>query len=188
MSVRHAVTFAILLIAAFGSWYLANNSPPDEIIRTTPGSGNDGFYLRSARFLGTDETGQLLYEIQAEYAEQQANDEIELKNVRIRYTPTAGVPWVINADFATVSNIDDTTTHLLLNGNVIVISNEGFSGEATEIRTAALDIDPVNYTAETQSSVQIRIGSHSLNATGMLALLKDNRLQLKSNVSGRFVP
>ena len=42
--------------------------------------------------------------------------------------------------------------------------------------------------AETTARVQIRIGARSLTATGMLALLKENRLELKSNVSGKFVP
>ena len=51
-----------------------------------------------------------------------------------------------------------------------------------------LDIDPGAYKAETDTRVQIRIGSRSLTATGMLALLQENRLELKSNVSGKFVP
>jgi len=49
-------------------------------------------------------------------------------------------------------------------------------------------IYPGSYQAETDSRVQIRIGSRSLTATGMLALLQENRLKLKSNVSGKFVP
>jgi len=36
--------------------------------------------------------------------------------------------------------------------------------------------------------VQIRIGARSLTATGMLASLQENRLELKSNVNGKFVP
>ena len=70
----------------------------------------------------------------------------------------------------------------------MAVSNEGFSGQVTEIRAPLLEIDPNQYKAETDSRVQIRIGSRSLTATGMLALLRENRLQLKSNVSGKFVP
>ena len=57
-----------------------------------------------------------------------------------------------------------------------------------EIRTPYLEFDPDNFRAETDSRVQIRIGSRSLTATGMLALLQEDRLELKSNVSGKFVP
>jgi LPS export ABC transporter protein LptC len=67
-------------------------------------------------------------------------------------------------------------------------ADEGFAGQVSEIRTEQLIIEPTAYRAETDQRVQIRIGSRSLTATGMLALLQDNRLHLKSNVSGKFVP
>ena len=73
-------------------------------------------------------------------------------------------------------------------GNVLAISREGFSGQDTEIRTQYLELDPESYIAETDQRVQIRIGARSLTATGMLASLQDNRLELKSNVNGKFVP
>ena len=68
------------------------------------------------------------------------------------------------------------------------MSSEGFDGDDTEIRTQYLEFEPDAYRAETDRRVQIRIGPRSLTATGMLALLQDNRLELKSNVSGKFVP
>lgn len=188
MSARNVITFVVLLFAAVGSWYLASSLQTPEITRSVANSTGDGFYLRSARILGTDEQGQLLYEIDAEFAEQQPNGEVELHNVRISYSPSAEIPWTINADFATVVNSGPNQTRLQLSGHVIAVSNEGFAGEATELRSPTLEIDPINYIAQTQSRVQIRIGSRSLTATGMLALLQDNRLQLKSDVSGKFLP
>ena len=65
---------------------------------------------------------------------------------------------------------------------------EGFSGDDTEIRTDYLELDPEKYIAETDERVQIRIGARSLTATGMLASLKEDQLQLKANVNGVFVP
>ena len=133
----------------------------------------------------TDEDGQLLYEIEAEYAEQQENRDIEMQNVRIRYSTGANVPWIINADLATINDDHDL---LRLSGHVIAVSNEGFSGQVTEIRSEVLDIDPIMYKAETDERVQLRIGSRSLTGTGMLALLQENRLELRANVSGKFIP
>jgi len=185
MTPRNLLVFILLLGAAFGSWYLASNFKEPEIVETVPDDGSMGFYLRAARILGTDDSGQLLYEIEADYAEQQENRDIELQNVRIRYSAGADVPWVINADLATIR---DDQGLLRLSGHVVAVSNQGFAGKVTEIRTPLLDIDPNAYTASTDSRVQIRIGSRSLTATGMLALLQDNRVQLNSNVSGKFVP
>lgn len=156
-----------------------------EVTQTISDAGTDGFYLRTARILGTDDEGKLLYEIEAEYAEQQVNRDIELENVRIRYSDNADVPWIINADRATIADNRDL---LRLSGHVTAFSSEGFAGQVTEIRAPVLDIDPLGYKAETDGRVQLRIGSRSLTATGMLALLQENRLELKSNVSGKFIP
>ena len=185
MNVRTVLTIGLLLATAVGTWYLAQWDKGAEVVKTVADTGGGGFYLKTARILGTGDDGHLVYEIQADYAVQQENREIELQNVRVKYSADAEVPWTINADLATIS---DDQELLRLSGHVTAVSNEGFSGQVTEIRTPLLDIDPNRFTAETDSRVQIRIGSRSLTATGMLALLKDNRLQLKSNVSGKFVP
>ena len=185
MNWRNILTIFGLLIIAVGSWYLASGGRQNEITKTVTDAGFGGYYLRSARIFGTDKSGQLVYEIEAEYAQQKDNKQIELQNVRINYSTGADVPWTITAD---VAMIGDELDVLRLSGHVVAISNEGFSGQITEIRTPLLDIDPNEYRAETNSRVQIRIGSRSLTATGMLALLQENRLQLKSNVSGKFVP
>ncbi|MDA0679049.1 MAG: LPS export ABC transporter periplasmic protein LptC [Proteobacteria bacterium] len=185
MNSRNFLTISGLVFIAIGSWYLASSKQKPEITRTISDTAFGGFYLRSVRILGTDGNGHLLYEIEAEYAEQQENNEIELQNVRINYSSGSEVPWTINADTATISNDNEL---LLLSGHVVAISEEGFSGQVTEIRTPMMEIYPNGYKAETDSRVQIRIGSRSLTATGMLASLQENRLHLKSNVSGRFVP
>lgn len=185
MSARFIATLVLLTTAALGSLYLARTITSSEVTHTISDTGTDGFYLRSARILGTDEDGQLLYEIEAEYAEQQENRDIEMQNVRIRYSTGANVPWIINADLATINDEQDL---LRLSGHVIAVSNEGFAGEVTEIRSPLLNIDPVTYKAETDERVQLRIGSRSLTGTGMLALLQENRLELRSNVSGKFIP
>ncbi len=91
----------------------------------------------------------------------------------------------MNADSATIT---DNGQRVTLEGHVRALSSEGFSGNDTEIRTRYLELDPENYVAETDARVQIRIGARSLTATGMLASLKENQVELKSNVSGKFAP
>ena len=82
MNARSILMFAFLGAAAVGSWYVASRFETSEVTRTAPGGPTTGFYLRTARILGTDERGELLYEIEAEYAEQQQNSDIELENVQ----------------------------------------------------------------------------------------------------------
>lgn len=184
MSVRNALTVAVLLAAAVGSWYLASSlSETPEAADPTP-RAQMGYYLRNARILGTGESGKLVYEIVAEYAEQQSSDEIAFDNVRVRYSPDTEVPWTLSADSARITGNQERLT---LSGHVLAVSNSGFAGEVTEIRTDWLELQPDNYLAQTDQRVQIRIGERSLTATGMEASLRENRLALKSNVNGKFV-
>lgn len=184
LSVRNFILIALLTVAALGSWYLARQDSGDDAEITYDGAQR-GYYLKSARILGTGEDGNLLYEIQAERAEQKDKDRIDFTTVSINYSPASEVPWSVNADTATIKGKGN---RVLLRGHVRAISSEGFSGSDTEIRTQYLELDPEAYLAETDHRVQIRIGARSLTATGMLASLKDNTLELKSNVSGKFVP
>ncbi len=185
VSARGMVAFAALLLAAIGSWYMARTLGQTEIVETSGNAISNGYYLRSARILGTGNDGHLLYEIEADYAEQRDGEEIEFQNVKIEYSDGAGVPWVLHADSATISQDPE---RVILRGHVRAVNAQGFDGKDTEIRTQYLEFEPGAFRAETDSRVQIRIGPRSLTATGMLALLQENRLELKSNVSGKFVP
>ncbi len=185
MSARGIFGFMALLLAAAGSWYLAGSLGKSETVEPSGNAISDRFYLKSARILGTGNDGRLLYEIEADYAEQQDGEGIALQNVRIRYSQGSQIPWVLIADTATISQ---NQQRVILKGHVKAVSSEGFDGKDTEITTQYLEFEPGAYRAETDSRVQIRIGPRSLTATGMLALLQENRLVLKSNVSGKFVP
>jgi len=185
MTTKNVIGFVLLLIAAIGSGYLARSLTSVDAPQPSGDPVRSGFYLKSARILGTDASGNRLYEIEAEFAEQQSNNEIQFENVQINYAAEASIPWTLNADTAVIG---EDRRQVRLSGHVSAISDEGFAGEVTEIRTEYLEFEPDVFKAETDDRVQIRIGSRSLTATGMLALLQDNRLQLKSNVSGKFVP
>ena len=185
MSPRTVILIIALSAAALGSWYLARSdraSGPDAL---SLDPSHQGYYLKSARILGTGDDGRLLYEIEADHAQQEAPDRVEFTGVRIRYSPTANVPWIVHADAATLSEGDP---RIALRGHVRAVGRSGDDGQDTEIRTQYLELDPERYLAETDERVQIRIGARSLTATGMLASLNDNKVELKSNVRGKIAP
>ena len=185
MSPRMMVLVGVLTAAALGSWYLGRDRGDDDVELVAVESPHQGYYLKSARILGTAEDGSLLYEIEAERAEQRASDRIEFKGVRVRYSPSTDIPWVVHADEATLQEGSPT---IALRGHVRAVGTAGDDGQDTEIRTQYLELDPERFIAETDERVQIRIGARSLTATGMLASLNDNRVELKSNVRGKIVP
>jgi LPS export ABC transporter protein LptC len=185
MSPRNVVVFALLIAAALGSWYLSRQNAADDDEGVFLDKPYRGYYLKTARILGTSPDGSLLYEIEAARAEQRSDDSIEFSEVRIAYSPASDIPWVIDADTATLF---PQLERVLLKGHVRAVDTRGLAEGDTEIRTQILTLDPNLFTAQTDEHVQIRIGERSLTATGMLASLSDNRLQLESNVSGKFVP
>ena len=185
MSPRTISLIVVLAAAALGSWYLARSDRAADETAVPYDDAHQGYYLKSARILGTDKDGSLLYEIQAEHARQEASDRIEFTDVRVQYSPDTDVPWIVQADAATLREGDPMIT---LRGHVRAIGRTADGSQDTEIRTQYLELDPERYIAETDERVQIRIGARSLTATGMLASLNDSTVELKSNVRGKIAP
>jgi lipopolysaccharide export system protein LptC len=176
---------AVLTAGAIGSWYLARPVKPSASNELPYETAHRGYYLKSARILGTGENGDLLYEIEANHAEQQNDKRIEFTEVRVRYSPDSDIPWTVNADEATLR---EGSPRIALRGHVRATSSGSSADEETEIRTQYLELDPERFVAETDHKVQIRIGARSLTATGMLASLNDDKIELKSNVRGKIAP
>ena len=185
MSPRTITLLVVLTAAALASWYLARSNPPADTDDLPYDTAHRGYYLKSARILGTGEDGNLLYEIEAAHAEQESKDRIEFTEVRIRYSPGAGVPWIVHADEATLR---EGAPRISLRGFVKILNSGETSDQDIEIRTQYLELDPERFIAETEERVQIRFGTRSVTATGMLASLNDDRIELKSNVRGKIVP
>lgn len=179
------VWIVTLFGVALGSWLLTRSDRDTDVIPAAENTAYRGYYLSDARILGTDADGSRLYEIIAKQAEQQSDERIEFTDVHIEYSPDSDVPWTIDAQKATLYP-DRERVHL--EGDVRALSAEGFSGEDTELRTESLDFDPERFIASTEERIQIQIGSRTLTGIGMVASLRENRLEIKSNVRGRFVP
>lgn len=186
MSWRGVVGLAILIAAAAASWLLVTGErePAPDAAAQSPFQA--GYYLLDARWIGMAEDGSRLYSIEArEVVETEVPDEVLMNDVRIEYSPEAEVPWTLTADRAL---LERASRRVRLEGNVHAVSGAGEPGERAELLTEYLELEPETYAAETDRRVTLRVGNRTLTATGMLALLQDDRLELKSNVSGRFVP
>jgi len=185
MSPRTITLLVVLTAAALGSWYLARSNQPATEEDLPYDTAHRGYYLKSARILGTDVDGSLLYEIEAAHAEQVAKDRLEFTDVRIRYSPDSEVPWTVTADEATLR---EGMPRISLRGFVKIANSGETTDKDIEIRTQYLELNPEKFVAETEERVQIRFGTRSVTATGMLASLNDSRIELKSNVRGKIVP
>jgi len=185
MNPRTVTLIVVLTAGALGSWYLARVNAPTDDDDGAADPVHRGYYLKQARILGTGSDGSLLYEIEAEHAEQKEDNRIDFTDVQIRYSPDSNVPWRVNADQATLRK---GAPRIALRGHVQFLHPGNSSDQETEIRTQYMELDPDAFTAETEARVQIRFGSRSVTATGMLASLNDDKIELKSNVRGKIAP
>lgn len=185
MRPRSTTFIVVLTIVALGSWFLSRDNTPGSAEQPVLETLNRGYYIEQARILGTGVDGGLLYEIEAERAEQQADKRVEFSAVRIQYSPNSSIPWTVIADNATLR---EGAPRIVLQGDVQILNNETSVHQQTEIRTEYLELDPERFIAETSERVHIRFGTRSVTATGMLASLHDDRVELRSNVRGEMIP
>jgi LPS export ABC transporter protein LptC len=181
---RSAVAILLLAAAAGGTWLAAQR---DDRAERAPALDPAAFtyYMRDARLIGADETGRVLYRIRADEARQQADGQVvTLADVDVEYTPQAEVPWTIASGRAEI----DADSRLVHMSEGVSARTTDRKGQTTVIRTPDLVLDPDAYVASTEAKVDVTIGDGVLHGTGMTVDLKRERLQLESNVNGKFAP
>ncbi|MBT8088438.1 MAG: LPS export ABC transporter periplasmic protein LptC, partial [Gammaproteobacteria bacterium] len=132
ISTRYILLLIVLTGGALGSWYLVQTNKSRNVEQPPAETAYRGYYLKSARILGTGGDGEPLYQIEADRAEQRADKRIDFTGVRIRYSPEHDIPWVVNADTAT---LQEESPRIVLRGHVRATSSGGSERDETEIRT-----------------------------------------------------
>jgi len=144
-----------------------------------------GYYMQEPRLIGTGEDGRVLYRLSAASAQQTLADGIvNLSRVELRYEPAAVAPWDLRARRG---QIPPDGKIIMLSGDVEA-TNQSDSAPPTRIRTDYLELIPDESVARTDRVVRIERGGDTLEAQGLRAFLKEDRLQLTSDVRGRFAP
>jgi len=185
VTIRNSLGVMLLVSAAAVSWYwsLPATVAPSEIAAD---AAPLGYYLSGARLLGTDDAGHITYVVLADRAEELPDQhELVLSGVRVEYRPENEIPWRVSATHA--SSPKDGS-YLDLTGEVELRSEPVDGGEPTVIETSRLRFEPNEFRAQSDDAVQVRLGDHRLEAVGLRAHLKDDTLELESNVHGQFAP
>jgi len=183
---RNTLITVLLASAAVATWLYT--WPPQAPESRGRGGGAQplGYYLRGARLLGTDEQGRVAYRILADRLEElPERDLLELSGVVVEYRPADEIPWRISA--ATASAPKDGS-QLDLAGGVELRSEPTDGSKPVLIATPALRFIPETSSAESDQTVQIRVGDWRLDAIGLRTHLKGDTLELESAVHGQFSP
>ena len=185
MSNNRLPTLILLLVAAVASGVLVLRSGSEDPRPDPKPELGVGYYMNQAELFRTGETGQILYRVQTDKATQISEDDIvELDGVRISYEPPNEVPWDLHADRG---HILPDRNIIQLMGNIVANTREDIQ-EQIRINTEYLELDTELHTANTDTDVAVDYTNNKLFATGLRANLKDEKLQLISDVNGHFIP
>jgi LPS export ABC transporter protein LptC len=184
---RNALGIALLFAAAAATtWLLFRPQAPSRDGAARDDAPPPGYYLRGARLLGTDEEGRVAYEIHAARAQElPERNELLLEQARVVYRPADGQAWTISAQRAT-GPIDGS--YLDLEGGVELRSEAAEGEPPTVVRTERLRFSADESLAVTTDSIEVRVDSGVLSAVGLRAHLKDDRLELESEIHGQILP
>ena len=186
LNARNTLGLAALAGATVLSWYWSREQPADPETNGNLDSLPLGYYLTDATILGTDEEGRVLYRIWAGRAEERpAEERLLLSEVRVEYQPVADVPWRLTARSGEAP-LD--RSYLDLSEAVELAGEPRDGGARIVIRTQRLRLEPETFVATTEGPVSLFIDARRLEAVGMRADLKDDRLELESDVHGQFLP
>ena len=94
-----------------------------------------------------------------------------------------GTPWSATADRGT---LEQAAGQVALSGNVHVVGTPPESQGPAQIATEAISVDLHNDLVSTREPVTLLWAGAVLTATGLVADLKDYRVQLESQVHGTF--
>lgn len=185
MDLNKPLVLFFLLICAMASGYLLLiYTAEDEEEVGVPRLGI-GYYMTEAELIGTDDTGYVLYRVSAKSASQGVIDGIiDMEDVRVIYAPRAAIQWDLRA---TTGRIPANGTIIELAGEVIAVTRDR-DVKPTTITTDYLELDTETFIANTRRKVTIDYSTNRVFATGMRAYFKEDRLQLISNVNGKFLP
>ena len=182
--VKQNINIVFFIIIAVSAWSLNRSFETKEsILINEKVKIENKFYLKSSKIISTDKSGKHLFTMDAEYAEQESNNIINFYDVYISYSPQSKISWIITSDKAKKIENED---FFLLEGNVKASTSRESSKETT-VLTEQLEIDPQRYLIKTEKMVTINIDNNNLSAEGMMAILNEDRLELKSKIKGKFL-
>ena len=177
------ILLLVVLAAGSGFMYFFSTKSNDNLEQFSPTRVE--YMIKNAKLYGTNTEGNFLYKIVAEKAQASNTDrQIYLDRVLIDYESSQNIDWRITSDKG----------QLLPNSNVLALSEnvtvQSLSNEnsGTTISTNYLEINPNTYTIATNRDVLIEFDNNTIEAKGLTAQLKDNRLKFNSNINASIHP
>jgi LPS export ABC transporter protein LptC len=167
---------------------LLSGPPREPVVTSSAGAParDPGYAALGARLVQTGADGQPLYSIDAARISQQPDDNaVQLTQVQMGFRAAGGQQWTARADHG---ELGQDTGVVQLDGNVHVAGLLPGTQDQAEISTGHLSFDTHAQVVATPDPVTLTVSGRELHAHGLLARLKEGRVQLESAVHGSYLP
>ncbi|MBV8909250.1 MAG: LPS export ABC transporter periplasmic protein LptC [Gammaproteobacteria bacterium] len=143
-----------------------------------------GYSAQQARLVQTGTDGLPVYTLDAAHIQQQPNDgKVELQQVRLGFRDPNGNEWTARALHG---ELEPGTGIVRLSDDVHVYGLLPGTNDPAQISSQHLAYDTRTQIVSTRDPVTVLMSGRELEATGLVANLKERRLQLESAVHGTF--
>jgi len=145
-----------------------------------------GYGARDAKLIETGANGKPMYTLNAKSIEQHPKDDsVQLQTVHMIFDDVDGNRWTVDAQHGDIvsdgANID-------LSGDVHVAGLLPGSDQPADIASERLSFDTRTDVVSSAAPVILTSGGRQIHSVGIVANLKDSRVQLESAVHGFFQP
>jgi LPS export ABC transporter protein LptC len=176
--IARVVIVLVIVGIIIGALFLGQGGPSTPVTGGTGNAGDvPGYSARNAEVIQTGEDGRAEFVVVSPLIRQQANDErVQLDAPRMTFVSVENGTWhaqsrsgLIRSDGSNVDLYGDVKLEGEMQGSPVVIT------------TSTIAFDTSTEIARTPAFFTVEARGGTLNATGLVANLKDGTLELESN-------
>jgi LPS export ABC transporter protein LptC len=177
---RNLLLFAVLAAAALLTWMLARNTEQESLLAgDAPGAAPQGYFMRDTRLYGTNDDGAIAFRVDAARLERQSTEsDFSLEEVRVEYSGTADVAWLLTSARGTMPAEREQLDLQSVRVRAEMTGERADESENFVFEARDLSLDLRAKTASTDQSVQLRRGQCESNARGLNVDLNTDTFEL----------
>lgn len=185
MNLRILLLILVLTLTAAGTWWLLQHVTPPVMQKPAPATHEPDYYFTDATVTTLNEQGKPEAVMTASRILHHPDDDsVEVFAPRVEYFIANGQPWHLQADHALMHS----GGKLVELDGLVEMQHAGNDGDPPLIiHTDKMNVDLNTNIATTADPVEILQGMSRMTGVGMQGYLKNDRMQLESNVRGYYV-
>jgi LPS export ABC transporter protein LptC len=179
---------AVLALVALAVGIVSLSGPQRESAATrfVAPLHDPGYSARQARLVQTGPDGRPLYTLDAAQIQQQPDHvTVDMQQVQLGFHDPSGNAWTARADHGELAQNSGVVR---LDGDVHIFGILPGTNDPAQIISEHLSYDTDTQVVATRDPVTLVTAGGELKATGLVASLKERRLQLESAVHGTYLP